>query len=102
MARMGRSRKIKPKNALAHSGHRPGRRSTDPKRPHMSERPPADIAMDEALLRSADVRKRAQVTIRRSRELYLKSLRLRTRANELLTRAETQHAAFVMPESVSP
>ena len=68
----------------------------------MLERSPACIAMDEVLLRSDDVRKRAQVTIRRSRELYLKSLRLRARANELLNLAETLHAAFVMPESVFP
>lgn len=62
-----------------------------PGRPHMSERPPADIAMDEALLRYADVRKRAQVIMHRSRELCSKSLRLRTRATELLTRVETLH-----------
>lgn len=67
----------------------------------MSERPPACIAMDEVLLRSADVRKRAQVTMRRSRELYQKSLRLRARANELLNLAETPHAAFVTQESVT-
>jgi hypothetical protein len=67
----------------------------------MTERPPADIALVEALLRYDDVRKRAQVTLRRSRELCAKSLRLRARANELLTRADTVHAARVPPETLT-